>query len=179
MRSGSPEGTDRDADPYDVARLIVLDRLTAAPRSRAELRETLARKNTPDDVAEAVLDRMEEVNLVDDAAYARAWVGSRQRGRGLARRALATELRRKGIDDEVAKEALDEIDPDQERRQAEDLVARKLGATRGLPVQTRVRRLSGMLARKGYSSGLALAVVRAVLAGEDQEPDVDLGPSDV
>ena len=80
----------------------------------------------PDDVATRLLDRFEEVGLVDDDAFARSWVASRQPGKGLARRALAQELRRKGIDDEVAREALDEIDPADEEAAARALVRKKL-----------------------------------------------------
>ena len=102
-RPPSGEDCSRDlgpeADPESVARKILLDQLTGQARSRKELSDKLASRNVPDDVATRLLDRFEEVGLVDDEAFARAWVESRQRGRGLARRALQQELRRKGIDD--------------------------------------------------------------------------------
>ena len=87
-----------DADPEAVARRILLRRLTDQPRSRAELAEALAKRRVPVDVATQLLDRFTEVGLIDDEAFARAWVESRMRGKGLARRALALELHRKGID---------------------------------------------------------------------------------
>lgn len=155
-----------DGDPESVARTIVLSRLTAQPRTRAELEQTLATKLVPVEVARGVLDRFEQVGLVDDAAFARAWVESRRTGRGLARRALAQELRRRGVDDEVAREALDEIDPEHETELARALVRRKLRTTRPLERQTRVRRLAAMLARKGYSPGVAMRVVREEIAAE-------------
>lgn len=158
--------TAPEADPYSVARTIVLNRLNSAPRTRAELAETLAKRDTPADIAEAVLDRMAEVGLVDDAAYARMWVESRQSGRGLARRALAHGLRQKGISDADAEMALEGIGEDVERAAAEDLVARKAKASHGLAREVRVRRLVGMLARKGYSSSLAYSVVTQVLDAE-------------
>ena len=151
------------ADPEAVARKILLDQLTGQARSRSELAGKLAAKLVPDDVATRLLDRFEEVGLVDDAAFARSWVASRQPGKGLARRALAQELRRKGIDDEVAREALDQIDPDDELEAAGDLVRRKLRSMSGLDDTVRTRRLIGMLARKGYSPGVAFAVVRSEL----------------
>ncbi|HZI96862.1 MAG TPA: regulatory protein RecX [Actinomycetales bacterium] len=154
---------DPDADPYSVARSIALKQLTMAPKSRAQLREAMARRNVSGDVADAVLDRLEQVKLVDDAAFAEGWVRSRQQGRGLARRALAHELRAKGVDDDTARAALDEIDPDDEAAAARRLVDRKVAATRGLDRQVRVRRLAGMLARKGYPSGLSMQVVREAL----------------
>ena len=95
------------ADPEAVGRKILLDQLTGRARTRHDLAAKLAQRNVPDDIATRLLDRFEEVGLVDDAAFAEQWVEQRQSGRGLARRALAQELRRKGIDDEVAQEALD------------------------------------------------------------------------
>ncbi len=149
-----------------MARTIVLRRLTAAPRTRAQLADDLRRRDVPDAVAERVLDRFGEVGLVDDEAYAQAWVRSRHTGKGLSRRALAQELRKRGVDDATVDAAVEEIDSDREATAAAALVARRLPATRGLPVATRTRRLTGVLARKGYSGGLAMAVVRDALAAE-------------
>ncbi len=164
---------DRDlgpeADPESVARKILLDQLTGRARTRSELADKLASRNVPEDIAARLLDRFEEVGLVDDAAYAREWVAQRQSGRGLARRALAQELRRKGIEDEVAREALDEIDDDDEVEAARRLVRAKLRSVRALDRDKAVRRLVGMLARKGHSRSVAFRVVK-------EELDVDLEP---
>ena len=127
-----PRTRGSEPDPHDWARQIVLRQLTAAPRSRAQLEQALRRKDCPDDVAAAVLDRMEEVGLVDDAAYAGMLVRSQQAGRGLARRALQQELRRKGVDDDTARAALDEVDPHDEEERARALVAKKLRSMSGL-----------------------------------------------
>ena len=157
---GSPEEMN---DPESVARGICLRALTGAPKTRQQLADLLAERGVPDDAAETVLDRFTEVGLIDDAAFARAWVSSRQAGRGLARRALSAELRAKGVDPEVAAEAVDEVDDEDERAAARRLVERRAGAMRRLDRATATRRLMGMLARKGYSGGLAAAVVREVL----------------
>nr|MBA3311473.1 RecX family transcriptional regulator [Nocardioidaceae bacterium] len=87
----------------------------------------------------------------------------------LARRALAQELRQRGVDDEVARAALDRIDPEHEVDLARSLVRQKLRSTRGLERQARVRRLAAMLARRGYPPGIAIRVVREEIAtdGED------------
>ena len=163
-----------EADPESVARKILLDQLTGQARSRKELSDKLAAKNVPSDIATRLLDRFEEVGLVDDDAFARSWVASRQPGKGLARRALAQELRRKGIDDEVAREALDEIDPADEEAAARALVRRKLRSLSRVDDTTATRRLVGMLARKGYGSGLAFAVVREELAAGGRDAPDDL-----
>ena len=125
-------------------------------------------RNVPDEIATALLDRFEEVGLVDDEAFARSWIASRQPGKGLARRALAQELRRKGIDDEVARDALDEVDPADEEAAARALVRKKLRTLSRVDDTTATRRLVGMLARKGYGSGLAFAVVRDELAAAER-----------
>ena len=126
---GTPADLTPDADPVSVARAIVLRQLTAGPRSRAQLADVLARRGVADDVAEQVLDRFEEVQLVDDGEFARQWVSSRHVGRGLARRALTHELRHRGIDDETAREAVAAIDEDAELEAARDLVRRRLRST--------------------------------------------------
>src|SRR5689334_1648819 len=165
---GDPEADlqsrDGEPDAYDVARQIVLRQLALSPKSRQQLRDKLRTRNCPDDVAEAVLDRMAAVGLVDDEAYAGMLVRSQQVGRGLARRALARELRTKGVDDETARATLDQIDPETERDRAAQLVAKKLRSMHGLEPLVQKRRLAGMLARKGYPAELAMAVIREAIA---------------
>jgi regulatory protein len=170
-----PVSQGPDADPESVARTILLDQLTGRARSRSELAGKLAAKGVPDDVADRLLSRFEEVGLIDDEAFARSWVQSRQAGKGLARRALAQELRRKGVDDEVVRDALDEVDPDDEVEAARMLVRRKLRSVARVDHATAVRRLSGMLARKGYPAGVAFRVVREELevAGRGTGEDLD------
>ncbi|HEY0400567.1 MAG TPA: regulatory protein RecX, partial [Blastococcus sp.] len=155
--------------PESVARGICLRALTGAPKTRQQLADLLAQRGVPDEAAEAVLDRFTEVGLIDDAAYARAWVSSRQAGRGLARRALSSELRAKGVDPEVAAEAVEVVDDEAERAAAQRLVERRMPSMRRLDRTTATRRLMGMLARKGYNGGLAAAVIREALDFADDE----------
>jgi regulatory protein len=152
-------------DPEAVARTLCLRALTGAPKTRQQLADLLARRGVPESAAETVLDRFGEVGLIDDAAFARAWVSSRQAGRGLARRALSAELRAKGVDAEVAAEAVEAVDDDDERATARVLVERRLRGMSRLDRTTASRRLIGMLTRKGYGGGLAGAVVREALDG--------------
>jgi regulatory protein len=160
-----------EADPEAVARKILLDALTGQARSRKELADRLAKRGVPDDLAAGLLDRFTEVGLIDDGAFARSWVESRHRSKGLAPRALAQELRRKGVDDEEAKLALEQIDEGDQRTAARALVDKKLRSLRGVDHATATRRLAGMLARKGYSAGVAFAVVREAL-GEVEDDDL-------
>ena len=167
---------DPHADPESVARTILLRRLDAAPRTRKELADDLRKRDVPEDIAERVLDRFVEVGLIDDAAYAHAWVASRQRTRGIARPVLRQELRRKGIDDELIATVLAEVDPDEEAERARGLVARKLPSLARFDRPTQQRRLVSMLVRRGYSQGLAYGIVRDQLAlDEADEQGLSLG----
>ncbi|MET8831262.1 recombination regulator RecX [Streptomyces sp. NPDC004610] len=182
--SAEPSGTDEGSssssraekgepsgDPAERARAICLRLLTGTPRTRKQLADALRKREIPDEVADEVLSRFEEVGLIDDSAFADAWVESRHHGRGLARRALARELRTKGVDSALIDAAVGQLDADQEETTARELVARKLRATRGLDRDKRLRRLAGMLARKGYPEGLALRVVRQALEEEGEETE--------
>lgn len=160
-----------EADPEGVGRTILLDTLTGQARTRKELADKLAKREVPDDVASELLDRFTEVGLIDDGAFAQQWVESRHRSRGLAPRALAQELRRKGVGDEETKAALEQIDEADQRMAARALVDKKMRSMRGLDPQVATRRLAGMLARKGYGAGLAFSVVREALA-ECEDLDV-------
>jgi regulatory protein len=159
---------DRDlgpeADPESVARTIALKMLERAPRTRAELARGMARRGVPEDAAAAVLDRFTEVGLIDDAAFAQAWVDSRHVGRSLGRRALSAELRRRGVGDDIVREAVETVSLEDEEAAARTLAEVKLRTMSSVPPDAKVRRLVGMLARRGYSQGLALRVVRDVLA---------------
>jgi regulatory protein len=184
---GSAADDTPDADPASVARAIALRKLTVAPRTRAQLADALARGGVPEDVTEATLARFEELGLVDDEEFARQWARSRQAGRGLARRALAHELRQRGVEDEVVRNALDDPDLDDELETARALVRRRLAGS-GVGSTARsgpeadgdrdrlVRRLLGLLARKGYSAGVAARAVREALA---ELPDPDDVPVDL
>ncbi|MBO9523944.1 MAG: regulatory protein RecX [Nocardioidaceae bacterium] len=175
MASTSEPDVEQDlgpeADPESVARKILLDQLTGRARSRSDLAAALSKRNVPPDIATRLLDRFEEVGLVDDAAFARDWIAQRQSGRGLAKRALAQELRRKGIDEETARDALGEVDTDAEVEAARMLVRRKLRSVRDLPEEVAVRRLLGMLARKGHGSGVAYRVIREELQADLVDPE--------
>ena len=115
-----------------------------------------------------MLDRYDEVGIIDDAAFARAWVSSRHNSRGLARRAIANELRQRGVDGDVASEALGELDDETESETARTLVERKLRTARGEP-DAIFRRLVAMLARKGYPPGVAIRAVKDALAAQSAE----------
>ena len=160
---GADKSADPDADPESVARAIALRMLERQPRTRVELARGMARRGVPADVAAAVLDRFTEVGLVDDEAFASAWVESRHASRGLGRRALSAELRRRGVDEQVVRDTVADVTDDDEEGAARALVERKLRTVASLPREVQIRRLTGMLARKGFSHGLAFRVVQDAL----------------
>jgi regulatory protein len=165
-----PAADDPAADSESVARTIGLRLLERAPRSRSDLAAAMSRRGVPPAVATAVLDRFTEVGLIDDAAFARAWVDSRHRGRGLARRALANELRTRGIATDVAAEALGALTSEDEAAAADALVRRRLRAMTGVTREVKTRRLVAMLGRKGFGGSLAFAVVTRALDDEVVAP---------
>ncbi len=168
LGSGQPVPDDKAGqdDPSARAREICLRLLTFAPRTRAQLADALRRRGIPDSVAGDILDRFTDTGLIDDAAFARAWVESRHYSRGLAGRALTAELKRRGVNDDEIRDAIEDLGPDAEVATARKLVERKLASTRGQPPEARTRRLAGMLARKGYPPGLAFRVIREAMEAE-------------
>jgi len=147
---------DRPADPEAVARQVCLQMLTAAPRTRAQLASALARRGVPQDAADAVLDRFTDVKLIDDAMFARAWVDSRHYGRGLSRRALAAELRQRGV---AAPEIQSAVGHPRTAGARPDPAADRVPGPQGLPGRA-------VLSRRPRRPGRAAAGQRAGRRGE-------------
>ena len=164
MTSCPPPST---SERTEQARAYCLRLLTVRARTRAELADKLARRGYPDELSTAVLDRLTEVGLVDDAVFAEQWVRSRHRNAGKGRRALVAELRTKGVEEAVIDAALAELDPDTERSRAEQLVTARLRRERldGDQLKT-ARRLVAMLSRRGYPPAMAYDVVSSAVALE-------------
>ena len=168
-------------DPEAAVRSILLRRLSHAPRTRAELEKDLARRGADPEVSAQVLDRFEEVGLIDDASYARLWVESRHRGKALARSVLKQELRRRGVDAETIDVAIEQIDDDAEYQRALEFASRKARVKAGEDSAKALSRLAGQLARKGYPAGVCFSVSKEVLGplleeGQDHIVDeVDAG----
>jgi regulatory protein len=166
MTSCPPQSTSETRE--EQAHALCLRLLTARSRTRSELAGQLAKRGFPDEVAATVLNRLAAVGLIDDADFAEQWVRSRRGRAGKGKRALAAELRTKGVDDDVIAAALDGIDAGAERLRAEQLVEQKLRreALADADDTKVMRRLVGMLARRGYGQSMAVAVVNEGLAAE-------------
>jgi regulatory protein len=147
------------ADPYAVARALVVRRLAARAQTRHELEQALRAKKVPADVTEQVLVRMAGVGLVDDGAFASAWVESRQQRRHMSAPALRRELQAKGVDRDTIEAALAPVDAEAELVAARALVERKSAAMTGLADQVRYRRLAGLLSRRGFGPAVIARVL--------------------
>lgn len=158
VRAAVPE-SDPEADPLEVARQIVLRKLTAKARTRQELVQALKAKRVPDEAAAEVLDRFVELGLINDSQFARDWVESRQGRRFLSRSALRRELSAKGLDRDEIEVALEPVTSVEELVAARQLVEKKLRSMERLDAQVRYRRLAGALARRGFGSGVISSVL--------------------
>ena len=160
MTTSCPPPSISEPSREEQARALCLRLLTARSRTRAELSGQLAKRGYPADVSARVLDRLAGVGLVDDAAFAEQWVELRRSSGGKGKRALAAELHNKGIDNDLITKALSGIDAGAERQRAEQLVQAKLRRENLDGDQMRVaRRLTAMLARRGYDQHMAYDVV--------------------
>lgn len=169
-----PDRGGAEADPEQVVRTILLRRLSSAPRTRGELEKDLARRGADPDIAARVLDRFEEVGLIDDDAFARMWVESRHRSKALARSALKRELSDRGLERESIDEAISQIDDDVEWQRARDFATAKFRMRQGEDPLKAMNRLAGQLARKGYPASMCFAVAREVSAAVAEQGEQDV-----
>lgn len=137
-------------------------------RSRDELRERLLRAEFAPELVDEVLDSLERSLLIDDRAFATEWVRQRASRRGKSAKALDMELRDKGVDAAVRAEALAQITEEDEEAQARALAAKKARSVKEVPADRaqydkELRRVVGVLARRGYSSGMSMGVAREAL----------------
>ncbi len=157
------EEKNKEIEAADAAKQVLLRRLSHAPRTRKELAKDLKDKDISDEVANVALDRFEEVGLINDKALASNYVSSQHERKGLGKNALRQQLRAKGISDDVALEAISQISDDQEFQAAFALACKKIRSLQRDDAKTQLRKIVGVLARKGYSSNLAFRVAKEVI----------------
>jgi len=157
------EEKNKEIEAADAAKQVLLRRLSHAPRTRKELAKDLKDKDISDEVANVALDRFEEVGLINDQALASNYVSSQHERKGLGKNALRQQLRAKGISDDVALEAISQISDDQEFQAAFALACKKIRSLQRDDAKTQLRKIVGVLARKGYSSNLAFRVAKEVI----------------
>ncbi len=142
------------------ARNVLLYQLARGAKSAHTLRVILEKREIEPQIAEAVIQRFIEVGLIDDAAFAETLVNSKLRHRGLAKSAIKRELHGKGVSAEIVEQAIAQITPESEISMAIELAKHRAQRMAQLGQEVRQRRLSGYLARKGYSSSVILAALK-------------------
>jgi regulatory protein len=157
------EEKNKEIEAADAAKQVLLRRLSHAPRTRKELAKDLKDKDISDEVANIALDRFEEVGLINDQALASNYVSSQHERKGIGKTALRQQLRAKGVSDDVALEAISQISDDQEFQAAFALACKKIRSLQKDDAKTQLRKIVGVLARKGYSSNLAFRVAKEVI----------------
>lgn len=153
------------------ARESALHLLAYRPRAARELKRRLSRKGFAADVVDATVERMEELRMVDDAAFSEMYVRDRVRLRPQGKRRLEGELRAKGVDADTAREAIEGV---LEREDATELDLARQAAAKWRPrageePERARRRLHGFLARRGFAGETVRAVMEEVLGGEEPE----------
>ena len=129
-------------------------------KSKGELLAHLKSRGIEDDVAQAVIFRLQETGLVNDRDFAAAWATSRHRHKKLSKRIIAGELRQKGVMQEQIDEALAEIDDESEYQAAFDLACKKFNSMSRLEPEVQIRRIQSLLARKGFNFSIISRVLR-------------------
>ena len=159
---GKPRGKRKDIHERALGLLAVRQ------RSRRELERRLVQAGFEPEAVAAELDRLEQVGLIDDAAFAAAVVESRMGARGESRRAVGIKLQQAGVDRNVALAALDEA-PGDEQQRADRLAETRATRVSGLDPATAFARVSGFLMRRGYPPGVARQAARRALGLEGIE----------
>ncbi|MDK8797316.1 regulatory protein RecX [Corynebacterium sp. MSK044] len=146
--------------------LLLLD---SRARSRQELRDRLVKAEFEPELVDEVLDSFQRNGLVDDLAFAREWVRQRFERRGKSAAMLDVELQRKGVGDADRAEALSVIEREDEREVARGQAVKKARQVKRVPEDRQqrdkeLRRIVGVLARRGFNSGMSLQIAREALA---------------
>ncbi len=159
----------RTGDEIARAHEKALDYLSYRPRSEAELTRALRQREFPEPVIAEVVERLKRVELVDDVAFARFWVENREQFRPRGQRALAQELRDKGISRVTIETVLSDFD---EAAAAAKIATEQARRLAHLPLEKFQRQLSGRLARRGFSYDLIQELVTR-FSSPDSHTDED------
>jgi regulatory protein len=157
----------RETDEREVAYQRALNYLSYRPRSEREVRQNLQKHDTPEAVIDETLDRLRRNGLVDDLQFAKDWVENRSTFRPRGRRALAAELRQKGIARDTIEAALQNLDEDALAYQAAVKQARKYENLEWADFR---RKMNAFLARRGFNYETAKSAVEHVWEARDQQP---------
>ena len=146
------------------ARNILLKLLERGPKSSSELALALEKHEIPTEIAQQVLKRFEEVQLIDDRQVAEQLAVASRRTKGLARSMVKKKLADKGLDQQVIDEIAASISDEDELLVATELASKRLGQLSQFDAETQKRRLVGFLQRRGFSSSVVFEAIREAQA---------------
>lgn len=146
-------------DEYEVAYQRALRLLEYRPRAEREIRQSLDKKGTREEVTNAVLERLQKAGLVNDGQFAHMWVENRSELHPRSRRALAFELKQRGVNEETIRQAVSKVDEEEMAYQAALKQARKLIS---LDWQNFRQKMYGFLARRGFNYEVSQPVTARV-----------------
>jgi len=158
-----PESISEEIDQNQIAKQVLLRRLSNAPRTRKELAQDLKKKKIEEDIAQLALDRFEELGLINDQTFSDNFVSNTHQRRKLGKKALKQQLRSKGVSEEIANQAVSQISETDEFQAALALALKKMRSIQHDDPQSQIRKIVGLLARKGYSAGLSFQVAKEVI----------------
>ena len=158
-----PESISEEIDQNQIAKQVLLRRLSNAPRTRKELAQDLKKKKIEEDIAQLALDRFEELGLINDQTFSDNFVSNTHQRRKLGKKALKQQLRSKGVSEEIANQAVSQISETDEFQAALALALKKMRSIKHDDPQSQIRKIVGLLARKGYSAGLSFQVAKEVI----------------
>lgn len=149
-----------DEEAFEVTYRRALQFISRRQQTTEELRMKLRRKQAQDDVIERVIERLEEIALLDDLNFAQAWVENQQAFRPRGRKVLSLELRNKGLSNDLIEEVLNGFDDEEAAYKAAEKAFPRYQA---LPREVAKQRFLAYLARRGFAYGLCRKVVEATL----------------
>ncbi len=142
--------------------------LAPRARSRAELHDHLIKRGAEEEIASGILDTLELQGLLNDLEFAKIWAESRQRQKKLSKRVISSELRQKGVAADIIEEALAGIDSEEEYELAFALAEKKYRASSHLAPDVAYRRISSLLARKGFGHQMMARIMNQLRLGDEQ-----------
>ena len=176
---GDGDGDDEVETPERVAARAAADRehaegvlrqrLRGRSLSASEARAVLAGTEVAENEIEEIIERFTELSYIDEGRLADQIVHSHHERKGLGRSGVQAEMRRRGLDQDLILEKLDEM-PDDETERAIEIACKRVGQLGRLDDQTIDRRLNAFLMRKGYSSSIVRVAVKAALASRGGSP---------
>lgn len=159
-----------DTEQLGAAKDTILNILSMVPKTRKQLFDRLIEKGYRDDIISAAIDRLEEVGVIDDFAFAKMYASSRHSNMGLAPYAIKRELSQKGIPEDMIESVLEDFDDEEIEETALRLARSKAKVVRG-STHEKVKKVALAIARKGYNSAIAFKVAKEALAEVDALAD--------